>query len=125
FIICLGYRGYMIKEYFLNYRLHLSDMTVDVASGSIKFHRSGAENWRVSLIETGLSTMTGGRLRRVRDYIGKDDFFLTYGDGVADIDLSKLLAFHKSHGCLATVTAVAPPGRFGALDLRGEQVRGF
>jgi glucose-1-phosphate cytidylyltransferase len=125
FIICLGYRGYVIKEYFLNYRLHLSDMTIDLAKGSIDFHRSGAENWRVSLIETGLSTMTGGRLKRVRDYIGEDDFFLTYGDGVADIDLAKLLAFHRSHGRLATVTAVVPPGRFGALDLLGEEVRGF
>lgn len=125
FIICLGYRGYMIKEYFINYRLHLSDMTVDIANGSIDFHRNGAESWRVSLIETGLSTMTGGRLKRVRKYIGEDDFFLTYGDGVADIDLAKLLAFHRSHGRLATVTAVVPPGRFGALALRGEEVRGF
>jgi glucose-1-phosphate cytidylyltransferase len=125
FIICLGYRGYMIKEYFINYRLHLSDVTVDLAKGRIDFHRNGAENWRVSLIETGFSTMTGGRLKRVREYIGDDDFFLTYGDGVADIDLAKLLAFHRSHGRLATVTAVVPPGRFGALDLYGQQVKGF
>jgi glucose-1-phosphate cytidylyltransferase len=125
FIICLGYKGYMIKEYFLNYRLHLSDVTVDIAKGSIDFHRSWAENWRVSLIETGLTTMTGGRLKRVKEHLGDDDFFFTYGDGLADIDLAELLAFHKSHGRLATVTAVVPPGRFGALDLRGEKVRGF
>jgi glucose-1-phosphate cytidylyltransferase len=125
FIICLGYRGYVIKEYFINYRLHLSDITVDIAKGDIDFHRSGAENWKVSLIETGLFTMTGGRLKRVREYIGEDDFFLTYGDGVADINLANLLAFHRSHGRLATVTAVVPPGRFGALNLRGEEVSGF
>lgn len=125
FIICLGYKGYVIKEYFLNYRMHLSDMTVNVATGNVEFHRNGAEDWRVSLIETGQETMTGGRLLRVKDYIGDEDFFLTYGDGVADIDIKELLRFHKSHGRLATVTAVAPPGRFGALDLADRQVKGF
>ena len=124
FIICLGYKGYSIKEYFLNYRLHLSDVTIDVANGSIDFHRGRAEDWRVSLIETGDATMTGGRLRRVREYLN-EDFFLTYGDGVADIDLNKLLAFHRSHGRLATVTSVVPPGRFGALELAGDRVLSF
>jgi glucose-1-phosphate cytidylyltransferase len=125
FIICLGYRGHVIKEYFLNYRMYLSDMTVNVASGAVDFHRNNAEDWRVSLIETGLSTQTGGRLLRVRPYLGDDDFFLTYGDGVADIDLTRLHRFHKSHGRLATVTAVAPPGRFGALDVVDGHVTGF
>lgn len=117
FVICLGYKGYTIKEYFLNYRLHLSDVTIDVAEGAMRFHRSDAEDWRVSLIETGERTMTGGRLKRVRDYLGDDEFFLTYGDGVADINLERLVAFHKAHGRLATVTSVVPPGRFGALEL--------
>ncbi len=126
FVICLGYKGYIIKEYFLNYRLHLSDVTVNIANGAIDYHRSGAENWRVSLIETGDATMTGGRIKRIRDYLTDDEaFFLTYGDGVADIDLSKLLAFHKAHGRLATVTSVLPPGRFGALELEGNLVKNF
>jgi glucose-1-phosphate cytidylyltransferase len=125
FIICLGYKGYIVKEYFLNYRLHLSDVTVDVGKGTVDFHRSSAEDWRVSLIETGDMTMTGGRLKRVREYVQDDDFFLTYGDGVADINLTKLLAFHKAHGKLATVTAVLPPGRFGTLELTGNRVKNF
>jgi len=125
FVICLGYKGYVIKEFFLNYRLHLSDVTVELGSGHIDFHRSAAEDWRVSLIETGDATMTGGRLKRVRDYLGDEDFFMTYGDGVADIDLTALEAFHRAHGRLATLTAVVPPGRFGALDLEGDAVRCF
>ena len=125
FVICLGYKGYVIKEYFLNYRLHLSDVTIDTTSGDVEFHRSGAEGWKVTLIETGLATMTGGRLRRVRDYLGDQDFFMTYGDGVSDVDLGRLDAFHKAHGRLATVTAVVPPGRFGALELHGDAVTGF
>lgn len=125
FVICLGYRGYMIKEYFLNYRLHLSDVTIDTASGMIDFHRTGSEDWRVSLIETGAASMTGGRLKRVRDYVGDEDFFFTYGDGVSDIDLTALKAFHKAEGRLATVTAVVPPGRFGALELKGTGVTSF
>ena len=125
FIVCLGYKGYVIKEYFLNYRLHQSDVTVDIGRGATEYHRIGAENWRVSLIETGTDTMTGGRLKRVRSYLGQDDFFLTYGDGVADIDLGRLLAFHKAQGCLATVTGVVPPGRFGALEMRGNLVTSF
>ena len=125
FVICLGYKGYMIKEYFLNYRLHLSDVTIDTASGDVDFHRSGAEGWKVTLIETGLTTMTGGRLSRVKSYLGVDDFFMTYGDGVSNVDLDRLLAFHRSHGRLATVTAVVPPGRFGALEMDGDAVVGF
>jgi len=124
FVICLGYKGYVVKEYFLSYRLHLSDVTVDVANGTIDFHRNRAEDWRVSLIETGAATMTGGRLKRVRDFL-TEDFFFTYGDGVADIDLAKLLAFHQAHGRLATVTSVVPPGRFGALELAGSRVVSF
>jgi glucose-1-phosphate cytidylyltransferase len=125
FIICLGYKGYVVKEYFLNYRLHRSDVTIDIGKGSFAFHRSNAEDWRVSLVETGDATMTGGRLKRVRDYLGADDFFLTYGDGVADINIADLLAFHKSHGKLATVTAVLPPGRFGALEIQNDRVAAF
>jgi glucose-1-phosphate cytidylyltransferase len=125
FVICLGYKGYVIKEFFLNYRLHLSDVTIDVGAGHVDFHRSAAEDWRVSLIETGETTMTGGRIKRVRDYLGDDDFFMTYGDGVADVDLTALAAFHKSQGRLATLTAVTPPGRFGALELDGSAVRSF
>jgi glucose-1-phosphate cytidylyltransferase len=125
FVICLGYKGYLIKEYFLNYRLHGSDVTVDLGKGTIEYHRSRADAWRVTLIDTGDETMTGGRIKRIRDFVADDVFFLTYGDGVADIDLTKLLAFHRSHGGLATVTSVVPPGRFGALELSGDRVQGF
>ena len=125
FIICLGYKGYVIKEYFLNYRLHLSDVSIHIRGGHIDFHASDAEDWTVTLVETGLHTMTGGRLRRVRPYLGDDDFFMTYGDGVADVDLNALLAFHKAHGKKATLTGVLPPGRFGALDMDGVTVRSF
>ena len=125
FVVCLGYKGYIVKEYFLNYRLHLSDVTIDVGAGAVDFHRSGAEDWRVTLVDTGDTTMTGGRLKRVRDYLHDEDFFLTYGDGVADIDLGHLLSFHKAHGRLATVTAVVPPGRFGSLGLVGDRVQSF
>ena len=125
FIVCLGYKGYVIKEYFLNYRMHLSDVTIGTASGDVEFHRSGAEDWRVSLIETGADTMTGGRLRRIRDFVGEEDFFCTYGDGVSDIDMGDLLRFHRAHGKLATVTAVVPPGRFGALQMSGDRVDSF
>ncbi|KQP61700.1 glucose-1-phosphate cytidylyltransferase [Methylobacterium sp. Leaf399] len=125
FVICLGYKGYMIKEFFLNYRLHLSDVTIDIGRGKIDFHRSKAENWRISLIETGPETMTGGRLKRVRDYLGDEDFFMTYGDGVSDVDLTALAAYHRERGRLATLTAVLPPGRFGALELDRGGVRRF
>jgi glucose-1-phosphate cytidylyltransferase len=125
FIVCLGYKGYVIKEYFCNYYCHTSDITVDTATGDMTVHRTRADAWRVSLVETGLATMTGGRLRQVHDFIGDQDFCMTYGDGVASIDIAALLQFHRAHGKLATVTAVRPPGRFGALEIRGEQVNAF
>jgi glucose-1-phosphate cytidylyltransferase len=121
FVICLGYRGYMIKEYFQNYLLHLSDVTFDFTrGGEMLVHRSSLPPWKVTLVETGDNTQTGGRLARARRYIGEERFMLTYGDGVADIDLRALVARHESHGRLATITAVQPPGRFGALVL-GEE----
>lgn len=116
FVICLGYRGYMIKEYFANYLLHASDVTIDVRTGEIVTHQSTAEPWRVSLIDTGEATMTGGRLKRVAPYLG-DRFCLTYGDGLADIDIGAEIAFHRAHGRAATVAAVIPPGRYGALQI--------
>jgi glucose-1-phosphate cytidylyltransferase len=125
FIICLGYKGYYIKEYFNNYFLHMSDVTLDIGRNEVSVHQSRAERWRVTLVDTGATTMTGGRLRRVKDHIGSDTFCMTYGDGVADIDIPALLALHKHKGLDATVTAVRPPGRFGALDLSGDQVRDF
>jgi glucose-1-phosphate cytidylyltransferase len=125
FIICLGYKGYVVKEFFLNYRLHVSDVTIDVATGIVDYHKSRASDWRVTLVDTGDHTMTGGRLRRVREYLNEDLFFLTYGDGLADINLSKLLSFHKAHGRYATVTSVVPPGRFGALELADSRVHSF
>ncbi|MBP6404956.1 MAG: glucose-1-phosphate cytidylyltransferase [Proteobacteria bacterium] len=125
FIFCLGYKGYVIKEFFANYFLHTSDVTFDLANNSMDVHQRHAEPWRVTLVDTGESTMTGGRLRRVARYLGDDDFCFTYGDGVADVDVSALVRFHRQHGKLATLTAVQPPGRFGVLDLAGSAVRGF
>ena len=126
FIICLGYRGYMIKEYFANYVLHESDVTVDARRRDITYHTNYAEPWRVTLVDTGLATMTGGRLKRVGRYLDPDESFcMTYGDGVADIDVAALIDFHLSHGKLATVTAVAPPGRYGALILKDDTVTRF
>ncbi|MDX2073733.1 MAG: glucose-1-phosphate cytidylyltransferase [Alphaproteobacteria bacterium] len=125
FIICLGYKGYVIKEYFTNYFRHHSDLTVDLKTGEMVVHNSTAEDWRVTLVETGLSTMTGGRLKAVRDYVGKETFCFTYGDGVADIDIGKLISFHKQHRKKATVIGVTPPGRFGVLDSKGGKVLGF
>ena len=122
FIICLGYKGYLIKEYFLNYNAHMSDFTVSLEDGSVQTHNSMAEPWKVTLINTGDNSMTGGRIKRVRDYIGDEDFCLTYGDGVATVDIAKLIADHKRMGKLATVTAVQPPGRFGSLQLSDEKV---
>lgn len=125
FVICLGYRGYMIKEYFANYVLHSSDVTID-ASGDITFHQKPSEPWRVTLVDTGAETLTGGRIKRVRDYLDPDEsFFMTYGDGVGDIDINALLAFHKQHGREATLTRVIPPGRYGALELEGDRVQRF
>ncbi len=118
FIICCGYRGYVIKEYFANYFLHMSDVTFDMQHNSMKVHQQYGEPWRVTLIDTGENTMTGGRLKRVAQYLDEnDDFCFTYGDGVSDVDISQLVKFHKSHNLLATLTAVYPPGRFGALDI--------
>ena len=125
FVICLGYKGYLIKEYFANYFLHTCDVSFDVAKGTMEVHRSTAEPWRVTLVETGEGTMTGGRLKRVLEYVSDGEFCFTYGDGLADLDIGALLDFHRASGCLATVTAVQPPGRFGALELDGERVRSF
>lgn len=125
FILCLGYKGYMIKEYFLNYHAHMSDMTIETKTGNLTWHQTRSEDWKITLVDTGELTQTGGRLRRVRDYLGDDDFCFTYGDGVADIDIAALIDFHKKHGRQATVTAVQPPGRFGALDVQQGQVKSF
>jgi glucose-1-phosphate cytidylyltransferase len=125
FVICLGYKGYLIKEYFANYYLHTCDVSFDLSRGSMEVHRSATEPWRVTLVDTGENTMTGGRLQRVLPYLGDEDFCFTYGDGLADIDISSLVAFHRAQGRLATVTAVQPPGRFGALDVDGDRVRRF
>jgi glucose-1-phosphate cytidylyltransferase len=126
FLICLGYKGYLIKEYFANYFLHMSDVTFDMRNNQMHVHERYAEPWRVTLVDTGEHTMTGGRLRRVRDYLQEDETFcFTYGDGVADVDIPALLDFHHAQGRLATVTAVQPPGRYGALTVLDDQVRGF
>jgi glucose-1-phosphate cytidylyltransferase len=125
FVICLGYKGYVIKEYFSNYALHRSDVTLDIQTGRQEVHQSVAEPWRVTLVDTGDETLTGGRIRRVRDRVRDGAFCLTYGDGLADIDIAALLRFHKSHGKLVTLTTILPPGRFGVLQLDGDQVTGF
>lgn len=126
FVICCGYKGYVIKEYFANYFLHMSDVTFDMANNQMEVHQRHAEPWRVTLVDTGESTMTGGRLQRVKDYICHDDAFcFTYGDGVSDVDISKLIAFHKEKNVLATLTAAYPPGRFGALDIKQAKVTSF
>ena len=125
FVICLGYKGYVIKEYFANYFLHMSNVTFDMALNQMQVHEHYAEPWRVTLVDTGPHTLTGGRLKRVRDYLGDGTFCFTYGDGVADVDVAATLAFHRSHGKIATVTAIQPPGRFGALKLKGASVSGF
>jgi len=126
FVVCLGYKGYVIKEYFANYVLHNADLTVDLAKGSMEYHATNHEPWKVTLVDTGAETMTGGRLKRVAQYLNPGEpFFMTYGDGVADVDLKALAEFHKNHGRDATVTAVAPPGRYGALDIVGGAVERF
>ena len=126
FIVCLGYRGYVVKEYFANYVLHNADLTVDLAIGDIQDHATNHEPWKVTLVETGADTMTGGRLKRVAKYLDPNEpFMMTYGDGVSDVDLGALAAFHKSHGKEATITAVSPPGRFGALEINDGQVDRF
>jgi glucose-1-phosphate cytidylyltransferase len=125
FIVCLGYRGYVIKEYFANYFLHNSDVTFDLAENRIEVHQKNAEPWRVTLVDTGDQTQTGGRLKRVAAYLDNGSFCFTYGDGLADINVPALLAFHRGHGRVATVTAVQPPGRFGALDIEGNRILRF
>jgi glucose-1-phosphate cytidylyltransferase len=125
FIICLGYKGYVIKEYFANYFLHMSDITFDMASNNLTIHQASAEPWRVTLIDTGDDTMTGGRLKRVREYVREGDFCFTYGDGVGNVDIGALIRFHRDHGKLATVTAVQPPGRFGSLNITGHRIVNF
>ena len=117
FVICLGYKGYVIKEYFANYFLHMSDVTFDIAKNSMEVHERFAEPWRVTLVDTGADTMTGGRLKRVRDYLDDDTFCFTYGDGLADVDLRQLIEFHRKHGRHATLTAIQPPGRYGAVNI--------
>jgi len=126
FIICCGYKGYVIKEYFANYFLHMSDVTFDMSNNnSMQIHNKFAEPWKVTLIDTGENTQTGGRLKRVKHYLGDEDFCFTYGDGVSDVNLTELIQFHKKHGKQATVTAVQPPGRFGALEMDGTSVSHF
>ncbi len=126
FIICCGYKGYVIKEYFANYFLHMSDITFNISENKMEVHKKDAEPWNITLIDTGENTLTGGRLKRVYEYL-KDDsaFCFTYGDGVSDIDISQSIKFHNTHGKLATVSAITPPGRYGSLDLDGNQVKGF
>lgn len=124
FVICCGYKGYVIKEYFANYFLHMSDVTIDMSKNSIEVHHKKAEPWKVTLVDTGETTQTGGRLKRIADYV-QDDFCMTYGDGVSSVDITQSIAFHRQHGQLATMTAVQPPGRFGALDIEGHQINSF
>jgi glucose-1-phosphate cytidylyltransferase len=124
FIICLGYKGYIIKEYFANYFLHMSDVTLNIAKNTVEVHQNNSEPWSITLVETGEKTMTGGRLKRIAKYID-DDFCFTYGDGLANVDINKLIHFHREQGRLATMTAVQPPGRFGALSLEDKKIIGF
>ena len=126
FVVCCGYKGYVIKEYFANYFLHMSDVTFDMQNNTMDVHRQSSEPWRVTLVDTGDNTLTGGRLKRVTDYVHDEEAFcFTYGDGVSDVDISSQLSFHKQHGKQATITAVQPPGRYGALNMDGKSVRGF
>lgn len=126
FIVCLGYRGYMIKEFFANYLIHNADVTIDINNNKVEIHQQASEPWRVTLVDTGQETMTGGRLKRIRSFVETEPaFFCTYGDGLSDVDLQALKAFHESSGGLATITAVQPPGRYGALEIRGSQIRRF
>ena len=125
FIICLGYKGYIIKEYFNNYGLHMADVTIDLRAGTTQIHKNYSEPWRVTLVDTGDKTMTGGRLRRVRKYLNDEDFCFTYGDGLSSVDISALIDFHRRNGRLATVTAVMPPGRFGSIEITEGRVLNF
>ena len=125
FVICCGYKGYMIKEYFANYSLHMSDVTFDMYDNSIEVHQKSVEPWKITLVDTGIDTMTGGRLGRVKKFIEDDTFCFTYGDGLGDINITELIDFHRVHGKKATVTAVKPPGRFGALEIKENNVLNF
>ncbi|QWD32240.1 glucose-1-phosphate cytidylyltransferase [Polynucleobacter paneuropaeus] len=126
FIVCCGYKGYIIKEYFANYFLHMSDVTFDISQNTMQVHHRSAEPWKVTLLDTGEATLTGGRLKRASNYVKEDfEFCFTYGDGVSDINISTLLDFHRRHGKMATVTAVQPPGRYGSLELNEDMVTGF
>ena len=126
FVICCGYKGYVIKEYFANYFLHMSDVTFDMKNNKMEVHQGSAEPWKVTLVDTGEDTLTGGRLKRVKDYLkDEESFCFTYGDGLADVNITELVKFHKNQGKLATVTAVQPPGRYGALDIQNHQVSQF
>jgi glucose-1-phosphate cytidylyltransferase len=125
FVVCLGYKGYVIKEYFANYFLHTCDVSFDIQNNRMDVHQSHAEPWKVTLVDTGDQTQTGGRLKRVLDYVGEGEFCFTYGDGVSDVDIGRLVEFHRGQGTLATVTAVQPPGRYGALTIEQERIRRF
>jgi glucose-1-phosphate cytidylyltransferase len=125
FVICLGYKGYLIKEYFANYFLHMSDVTFDMARNRMHVHQQHAEPWQVTLVDTGESTQTGGRLKRVRAYVGNEDFCFTYGDGLSNVNVTRLIEFHRRNGTIATLTAAQPPGRFGALDVDGTLITSF
>jgi glucose-1-phosphate cytidylyltransferase len=126
FIICCGYKGYLIKEYFANYFLHQADVTIDLQNNNLEIHKSNAEPWKITLVDTGLNTMTGGRIKRIQKYVGEEIFMLTYGDGLSNIDINALIVFHKNHGKLATLTAVQTSGKFGALNLdSGTKVNSF
>jgi len=125
FVICLGYKGYLIKEYFANYFLHMSDVTFDMARNQMHVHQQHAEPWQVTLVDTGESTQTGGRLKRVRSYVGDEDFCFTYGDGLSNVNVTRLVDFHRRNGTIATLTAAQPPGRFGALDVDGTLITSF
>lgn len=124
FVICCGYKGYLIKEYFANYFLHMSDVTIDLSKNAIEVHQKKAEPWKITLVDTGENTQTGGRIKRIADYVD-DDFCMTYGDGVGSIDINAAVTFHREHGKLATMTAVQPPGRFGALEFDGNSIKSF
>ena len=125
FIVCLGFKGYLIKEYFSNYFLHMSDVTFDMKNNCMEVHENNVEPWKVTLVDTGLETMTGGRLKRIQSFLNGEDFCFTYGDGVADIDIKKLVAFHNSQGTLATVTTIQPPGRYGSFNFKEGKVTSF
>lgn len=125
FIVCLGYKGYVIKEYFANYFLHMSDVTFDISKNEMQIHRNSAEHWKVTLVDTGEHTMIGGRIKRIMPFVDNETFCLTYGDGVGDVDIQGSIRFHHSHGALATVTATQPPGRFGAIRYEEDRVTGF